>query len=98
MPEDAARWFGRGLYNVAVALDTRVFVVGGSVWQHHGDWLLPMVEKELQSRMHALTDGVSIVPAGLGGLVADIGAFAQVMPPEWVRTWRETEPWLSGEE
>ena len=96
--EDAARWFGRGLYNVAVALDTRVFVVGGSVWQHHGDWLLPMVEKELRSRMHALTDGVSIVPAGLGGLVADIGAFAQVMPPEWVRTWRETAPWLSGEE
>lgn len=57
-----------------------------------------MVEKELRSRMHALTDGVSIVPAGLGGLVADIGAFAQVMPPEWVRTWRDTAPWLSGEE
>ena len=32
--EDAASWFGRGLYNVAVALDTRMFVVGGSVWQH----------------------------------------------------------------
>ena len=52
-----------------------------------------MVEEELRSRMHALTEGVTIVPAGLGNLVADIGAFAQVMPPEWVRTWRETEPW-----
>lgn len=90
---DAARWFGRGLYNVAVALDTRTFVVGGSVWEHHGGWLLPMVQQELASRMHALTDGVSIVPAGLGNLVADIGAFAQVMPAEWVRGWRDTEPW-----
>jgi len=91
--EDAARWFGRGLYNVAVALDTRVFVVGGSVWQHHGEWLLPMVRRELDTRMHALTDGVEIVPARLGGLVADFGAFAQVMPQEWVQGWREREAW-----
>jgi glucokinase len=90
---DAARWFGRGLYNVAVALDTRMFVVGGSVWQHHGDWLLPMVRAELASRMHALTDGVEIVPAALGSLVADIGAFAQVMPSEWMRAWHDSQPW-----
>ena len=38
--------------------------------------------EELDSRMHALTDRVSIVPAALGNLVADIGAFAQVMPAE----------------
>lgn len=50
--------------------------------------------EELDSRMHALTDRVSIVPAALGNPVADIGAFAQVMPAEWVRVWRETEPWL----
>jgi hypothetical protein len=35
--------------------------------------------------MHALTRGVTIVLAGLGNLVADIGALAQVMPPEWVK-------------
>ena len=35
--------------------------------------------------MHALTGGVTIVLAGLGNRVADIGALAQVMPPEWVR-------------
>jgi hypothetical protein len=29
--EDATRWFGRGLYNVAVPFDTRMFVVGGSI-------------------------------------------------------------------
>ena len=55
-----------------------------------------MVQDELGSRMHALTEGVTSVPAGLGNLVAHIGAFAQVMPPEWVRTWRETEPGRQG--
>ena len=48
--------------------------------------------EELDSRMHALTGGVTIVPAGLGSLVADIGAFAQMMLVEWV--WRDSEPWL----
>jgi len=70
-----------------------VFVVGGSVWQHHGEWLLPMVRQELASRLHALTDGVDIVPAALGSLVADIGAFSLVMPVEWMKAWRESEPW-----
>jgi hypothetical protein len=38
--------------------------------------------------MHALTEGVTIVLAGLGNLVADIGALAQMMPPEWVKGGR----------
>ena len=44
--------------------------------------------------MYALTGGVTIVLGGLGNRVADIGALAQVMPPEWVRG-RETAPWKS---
>ena len=52
-----------------------------------------MMEKKLKSRMHALTDRVGIAPPGLEKLVADIGAFAQVMPAQWVRALRETEPW-----
>ena len=91
--EEAARRFGRGLYNVAATLDTRKFVVGGSVWQHHGDWLLSMVREEIESRLQAVTAGVEVVPAGLGSLVAVIGAFSQVMPQEWVPVWRKTQPW-----
>jgi glucokinase len=90
---DAARWFGRGLYNVAVTLDTSVFVLGGSVWQHHGDWLSPLVQREIESRLPALTQEVSVVSAALGSLVADIGALSLVMPPEWVAPWRQTRPW-----
>jgi glucokinase len=91
--EEAAQWFGRGLYNVAATLDTRLFVIGGSVWEHHADWLAPIVREQVGSRLPALTQGVSIVTAALGRLVADVGALALVMPPEWIPRWRETTPW-----
>lgn len=90
---DAAQWFGRALYNLAATLDTQVFVIGGSVWAHHGDWLKPIVEHEIASRLTALTAGVRVVPAALGGMVADIGAFSMVMPQEWIAEWRRTAPW-----
>jgi glucokinase len=91
--EEAARRFGRGLYNVAVTLDTSKFVIGGSVWQHHGDWLLPMVQKEIDSRMQAVTAGIELLPAALGSIVADVGAFSLVMPGEWIAKWRVSQPW-----
>jgi glucokinase len=90
----AAQWFGRGLYNVAAALDTRVFVIGGSVWMHHGAWLIPVVMQEIESRLPALTRGVSVVPAALGGMVADVGALSLVMPPVWIARWRDSKPWV----
>ncbi|HEV7618500.1 MAG TPA: ROK family protein [Burkholderiaceae bacterium] len=93
--EEAARWFGRALYNIAAILDTRVFVIGGSVWAHHGDLLAPLVRPEIETRLPALTHGVSLVPAELGTLVADIGALGLVMPASWTPRWRDTEPWRS---
>jgi glucokinase len=90
---EAAQWFGRALYNLAAILDTRIFVIGGSVWIHHGEWLAPFVQKEIESRLPALTEGVSIVPAGLEGLVADVGALSLVMPAGWIPEWRKAQPW-----
>lgn len=89
----AATWFGRGLYNVAAMLDTSKFVVGGSVWTAHGGWMLPTVSHEIESRLPALTRGVSIVSAGLGSFVADVGALSLVIPAEWIPLWRKSEPW-----
>jgi len=90
---EAARWLGRALYNIAVTLDTRMFVIGGSVWMNHGVWLAPMVLQEIESRLPALTSGVTVLPAALGTLVADVGAFSLVLPQEWVFDWRRTQPW-----
>lgn len=91
--EEAARWFGRALYNLTATLDTRRFVIGGSIWLHHGEWLTPIVLQEIESRLPALTRGVSIMPAALGTLVADVGALSLVIPAEWVEKWRATSPW-----
>lgn len=91
--ERAGQWFGRALYNLAATLDTRVFVIGGSVWMHHGEWLTPIVLNEISSRLQALTTGVRIVPAALEGLVADIGALSLVMSDDWIAQWRESRPW-----
>ncbi|WP_420474928.1 ROK family protein [Noviherbaspirillum sp. ST9] len=91
--ERAANWFGRGLYNVVATLDTRTFVIGGSVWLHHGDWLTPLVMREIESRFPALTGGVRILPAALGRLVADVGALALAVPEEWIPAWRQSKPW-----
>ncbi|HEY4542285.1 MAG TPA: ROK family protein [Noviherbaspirillum sp.] len=90
---DAARWLGRALYNITALLDTRVFVIGGSVWNHHGHWLRPLVQEEIENRLPALTAGVRILPAGLGPLVADLGAISLVLPQEYVTHWRATRPW-----
>lgn len=91
--EDAARWFGRGLYNLAAVLDTGVFVIGGSVWTHHGDWLEPIVVREIESRLPALTAGVRLLPARLGNLAVDLGAYSLVLPDDWIMHWRQHEPW-----
>jgi glucokinase len=90
---EAAGYLGRALYNLAVTLDMKTFVIGGSVWQHHGDWLQPHVEAEIHSRMPALTEGVTIVNTGLGNRVADVGAFSLVMPEDWASAWRIRRPW-----
>jgi glucokinase len=91
--EQAAAWLGRALYNMTVILDTRLFVIGGSVWLHHGDWLAEMVQREMERGMPTLTRGVRIEPAALGTLTADIGALSLVMPPEWGAAWRTSRPW-----
>ncbi len=89
----AASWLGRALYDLTVTLDTSVFVIGGSVWQHHGAWLAPIVRHELESRFPVLTHGVTIVPPGLDAFVADVGALCLVMPAEWIEPWRASRPW-----
>jgi len=91
--EEAARWFGRGLYNLVTTLDLRCLLVGGSVWRHHANLLAPLVEAEIHTRFPALTEGVTLRGAALDDLVADMGALALVMPAEWLADWRVRKPW-----
>jgi glucokinase len=64
---------------MVVTLDLQRVSMGGSVFWHHRDFLLPKVAAQVQGKLRALTDGVDIVPAGLGNAVGDYAALALVM-------------------
>lgn len=91
---DAAQWFGRALYNLTTILDIETIFVGGSVWRHNADLLAPLVQREIGSRFPALTRGVTVQDATLGELVTDLGAFALLMPQDWMADWRSRQPWV----
>ena len=92
---DAARIFGRALYNLTAILDTRCILVGGSVWRQNQDLLQPLVQAQVSSRYPVLTQGVTVQGAALDELVTDMGALAMVMPETWLGHWRSRRPWES---
>ncbi len=92
---EAARWFGRGLYNLIVTLDTQCVLVGGSVWRENEELLAPLVGAEIFGRFPALTSGVKLQSAQLGEMVTDVGALVAVMPQTWIADWRTRKPWQS---
>jgi glucokinase len=69
---------GRMLYNIIVTLDVQRISLGGSVFWHHRELLLPKLKASIRGKLPALTDGCELVPAGLGEHVGDWGAFALV--------------------
>jgi glucokinase len=76
--DELCRVMGRGLYNLVVALDLQRISLGGSVFTHNRDYLLPRLQAQLRGRMAAITDGCELVPAGLGGKVGDYAALALI--------------------
>ena len=66
----------RALYNLVVTLDLQCISLGGSVFWHHQDLLLPKLQAGIAGKLPSLTDGCSLVPAGLGLTVGDLGALA----------------------
>ena len=69
---------GRMLYNLIVTLDLQRISIGGSVYWHHRDYLLPRLRAVIRGKLPALTDGCELVSAGLGERVGDFGALALV--------------------
>lgn len=77
--DDLCDVMGRTLYNMVATLDLQRISVGGSVFWHNRDYLLPKLQAALKDKLPALTDGVEIVPAGLGEKVGDYAALALVV-------------------
>jgi glucokinase len=74
--ETLCEGMARVLYNLTTTLDLERIAIGGSVFWHHQDWLLPRVQVLVAKRFKAMTNGLSIVPAGLGASVGDYAALA----------------------
>ena len=77
--DDLCDVMGRTLYNMVATLDLQRISIGGSVFWHNREFLLPKLQSALKGKLPALTDGVEIVPAGLGEKVGDYAALALVL-------------------
>ena len=76
--DELCRVMGRGLYNLVVTLDLQRISLGGSVYWHNREFLLPRLQQQVQGKMPALTQGCELVSAGLGERVGDYAALALV--------------------
>ena len=79
--DELCRVMGRALYNLVVTLDLQAISLGGSVFWHHKEYLLPRLHAQLDGKLAALTTGVKLLPAGLEDRVGDYAALALVLPP-----------------
>ena len=67
---------GRMLYGLVVTLDLQKISMGGSVFWHHRDFLLPKLQLHISGKLPSLTGGVTLVEAGLGDKLGDYAALA----------------------
>jgi len=89
----AAKNFARGLVSINAILDTKVFIIGGSVFMNNIDILLPMVKYEFYRSFPALSNNVEFRPSVLDKYLVDLGALSLVMPEEWIEEWQKKRPW-----
>jgi glucokinase len=74
--EDLCRVLGRMLYNMVISLDLQRISLGGSVFWHNREYLLPRLQAHVSGHLAALTDGCELVGAGLQDRVGDYAALA----------------------
>ncbi len=76
--DELCRIMGRALYNLIVTLDLQRISIGGSVFWHHRELLLPKLRAQIHGKLVALTGGSELVSAGLGQRVGDFAALALI--------------------
>jgi glucokinase len=74
--DELCRVLGRALYNLVVTLDLQRISLGGSVFWHNRDHVLPRLQAQVRGKLPALTEGCELVPAGLADRVGDYAALA----------------------
>lgn len=74
--DELCRVLGRALYNLIASLDLERISIGGSVFWHNREYLLPKLQAQIEGKLPALTDGCGLVGAGLQDKVGDYAALA----------------------
>jgi glucokinase len=74
--DELCRVIGRALYNLIATLDLERISLGGSVFWHNREYLLPKLKAQVAGKLPALTDGCELVGAGLEDRVGDYAALA----------------------
>ncbi len=74
--QSLCRDMGRAIYNLIITLDLERISLGGSVFWHNQDIILPLLRQEIEGKLPSLTAGCELVPAGLGLQTGDFGALA----------------------
>jgi glucokinase len=67
---------GKAIYNLTTLLDLECVALGGSVFWWNQDLLLPRIQAVVGAKFPAMTQGLRIMPAGLGASVGDFAALA----------------------
>lgn len=105
--ERAARNFARGLASINSMLDTKLFVLGGSVFLNHEERLVPLIKEEFYKSFPALSMDVKIKRAKLTKIknikekqkiinyLESMAPLSLVMPEDWIKDWQEKKPWKS---
>lgn len=76
--DELCRVMGRLLYNLVVTLDLQRISLGGGVFWHNRDLLLPRLQAHIHGRLPALTDSFELSSTGLGSALGDYAALALV--------------------
>ncbi len=76
--DELCRITGRMLYNLVVTLDLQRISLGGGVYWHNREFLLPRLQSQIAGRLPALTGGFALVSAGLGAELGDYAALTLV--------------------
>jgi glucokinase len=74
--DEACLVMARALYNLVALMDLQRISLGGSVFLHNQDLLLPRLRAQINGKLSALTADFSLVPAGLGAQLGDYAALA----------------------
>jgi glucokinase len=74
--DELCRVMGRALYNLIATLDLERISLGGSVFWHNREYLLPKLRAQVAGKLPALTNGCELVGAGLEDRVGDYAALA----------------------